>query len=729
MLKKRLTHIGRLVLYLAGIILAVVIIPASGFAPQSPQQNRTSADASIFLPQVVRAETSAWVGPSGGSVVALAVSPSDPDILYAGTWGAGVFKSIDGGKTWLKAGQGLTNGYINALAVNPSSPEIVYAGPYKSGLNRSLDGGLTWTSVNERIQPEANIYSIAIDPLSPNRLYISTRGISNNGDAPWNGVVYRSDNHGESWFIILNEVRGRTSQDWAYWLAVHPGAPNMLYAAFHEDAAHFSQDFGINWQALHEGLGDDRSSRSIVIDPRDAQRPTLYMGMWHGEGVYKSDNGGDYWQLKSNGLSGAKIYTMLVDPFNPDVVYAGTFNLGLRKTIDRAESWFSGGLEAERIYSLTASPSQPGQIYAGTWGNGVFRTSNRGESWEQSQAGLNAASVSGFVVDPSHPENWYAGTYGGGVMASTDRGTNWSSHANLPPGRLITGLVALPDQPGTLLALTEASGLFRLDLGSGAGWEKIAAGLPAALSALLPYPPGHPFAALQSIEESLYPELLNKETAESRLASPPLLALAYSAGDPNVLYLGTAGAGVFRSSDGGESWQPAGLPGKTASALAISPENPNLIFAADGAPSGFFFTWQGGEPWYPIDIQERAVYSLLAPPGSPERFLAGTDQGIYQRSESGQWFLAGLEGMSVTALASHPQQPQVLLAGTDGMGVYFSVDRGESWNLLVSLEAGQTVHSFAFDPAQARAVFINTRTHGTLRLWEPALLGPASRGE
>ena len=127
-------------------------------------------------------------GPAGGSVQALAIDPSTPNTLYAGTFGNGVFKSIDGGASWRQANTGLTDLRVRALAVNPKAPNTLYAGTSGGGVFKSTDGSATWQSAGTGLA-DLYITVLAIDPQSPATLYAGTR---------WS-PVYKSTNSGATW--------------------------------------------------------------------------------------------------------------------------------------------------------------------------------------------------------------------------------------------------------------------------------------------------------------------------------------------------------------------------------------------------------------------------------------------------------------------------------------------------------------------------------------------------
>ena len=228
----------------------------------------------VFLPFISN-NPSGWIGPYSGYIVTIAIDPINPQVVYAGSWGSGMFKSLDEGQSWQSINVGLDNLYINSLAIDPTQPSSLYAGTYKNQVYKSVDGGNTWAWSGSGMQDQATVYTIAIDPLSPTTLYAGTRGVSNNGNPPWNGVVYRSGDGGQSWTPVLTNVGGADTQDWVYSLAINPIYHNNVYAATHEHGPYHSSNYATDWNSIHDGIMDD-SGRAIVISP--GIPPHFFMG-------------------------------------------------------------------------------------------------------------------------------------------------------------------------------------------------------------------------------------------------------------------------------------------------------------------------------------------------------------------------------------------------------------------------------------------------------------------
>ncbi|HJW90693.1 MAG TPA: hypothetical protein VJ436_08640 [Anaerolineales bacterium] len=144
------------------------------------------------------------------------------------------------------------------MAIDPANPATLYAGTYKGKVYQSNDGAATWQIANDGIQDNAIVYSIVIDPQNTQRVYAATRGNSNNGDRPWAGVVYRSEDAGATWIPSLYDLGGADYQDWVYALEINPNAPQIIFAATHEHGPVRSDDFGNTWKILENGIGMGR---------------------------------------------------------------------------------------------------------------------------------------------------------------------------------------------------------------------------------------------------------------------------------------------------------------------------------------------------------------------------------------------------------------------------------------------------------------------------------------
>ena len=660
---------------------------------------------STSLLPLVAHDISGWIGPDGGYLVVVAVDPSNPQVVYTGSWGSGVFKSRDGGQRWQPANDGLDNLYINSLAIDPILPSTLYAGTYKSQVYKSEDGGSTWAWSGTGMQDQAIVYTIAIDPITTNTIYAGTRGLSNNGNPPWKGVVYKSINAGQTWSPVFSDAGGKDVQDWVYSLAVHPMAHNIIYAALHEHGPYYSWNYGASWNAIHNGIMDD-SGRAIVIDPGISAGATLYYGVWHDDSVYKSNDWGHEWFLSNDGIPFTKVYSMAIDPMVAETVYLATFNRGVVKTLDGGGSWQPAGLSDNRIYNLAIDPISPTKLYAGTSGDGVYRSLNGGETWQPSNAGIENAMPTTVIVSLSNPEMLYASVYGAGVYRTTDRGHNWVEMNAGLGDKFVHALVRNAAQPNLLYALTDTGGLYQTDMNSNSGWVSMGQGLPMTMIPQSAYPFDHPFATHDMQEND--PPFLNSNES-SLTASANLLVMTYAASDPQITYMGTGGAGVYKSVNAGASWFSAGLVSETVQSLAVDPTDPNLVYAATVIPGSLNISLDGGSSWQDVNLPV-TFYSLATSPNTHGILYAGTSKGIY-RYQAGTWTQLGLANQTVTAITIDPNQPGLIYAGTT-TGAFYSIDSGLAWKLVNTRLWNISIQSINLDPAHINRVYISTKTHG-----------------
>jgi photosystem II stability/assembly factor-like uncharacterized protein len=232
--------------------------------------------------------------------------------------GSMLFKSVDGGATWSRRRLGTPAVYVLAVAVDPLSPNIVYAGTQAEGLFRSTDYGDTWKSVGTELSaPMHPITFLATDPNKSGRLFASA-GIA----------FYLSEDHGETWTNVLN-ITGWT-------VTIDPSSPLTVYATARAQGVFRSSDGGHTWQSINDGLTNLSMGRSapVIIDPTNHE--TLYVASEGGGGVFKSRDGGDHWFPVNLGLSDLSVFGLAMDPVNSSILYASGRS-GVFKTVSGAE--------------------------------------------------------------------------------------------------------------------------------------------------------------------------------------------------------------------------------------------------------------------------------------------------------------------------------------------------------------------------------------------------------
>jgi photosystem II stability/assembly factor-like uncharacterized protein len=656
-----------------------------------------------FLP-IISIEPTGWIGPYGGTITSVAIDPTNPQVIYAGSFGSGVFKSIDGGNSWLSANDGLANPYIYSLAIDPAQSNNLFAGTFHSQVYKSQDGGKTWTWSGSGMQDQAVVYSIAVDPTNPARVYACTRGLSTNGHEPWNGVVYRSIDAGQTWIPSLQEVGGPGLEDWAYSVAVNPNLPYQVFIATHQSGPYRSDNYGANWFAISQGI-NDYSGRAIVISPQVQHAGLLFYGVWHFDTIYKTLNGGGNWTLSNYNYPNVEVYSLALDPYSADTVYMATFTHGLMRSLNGGGTWNLAGLQSDQLYSIVINPFFTTNLFAGTGGDGLYRSLDSSTSWQRSINGISNANVSAVVQSPIAPNILYASVYGAGVFQSFNRGQSWHEFNNGLGDLFVHDLAMYPFNPYLLYALTDTGGLYQNDF-SGAGWIRINGGLPLTQTPLPAFSPDHPFATLEMLEAFANPQPI---LPDNQSVSTNLLKMVYAPSNAQIAYIGTRGYGVYRSVNAGLNWQSAGLGGETIHGLAVDIMDQNIIYAATEYSGSLKTSTNGGIDWYYASLPAY-FYSVIASPTETGVAYVGTDMGVY-RYQSGSWTAMGLSDKAILSIAVDPFHPGVFYAGTSS-GAYYSTNYGATWNDVASQLQNQVIQSIRIDLYNPNAVYFTTKTHG-----------------
>lgn len=531
------------------ILMTVVIVICLYGAPV--KANSGDEPYQIYMPVVFNAPyVDPWIGPWSGYVVCMAANPHNPDEIYAGTWGSGVYKSLDGGLHWESYNRGLGDGYINSLAIDPQNPKIVYAGTYYDEVYKTTTGGDLWYQSSQGVRDGDIIYTIGIDPHDPDIIYIGTRNKFQN-EPPWLGVVYRSINEGINWIPVLTNVGGINVQDWPYDVIVNPKDHRMVFAAFHEHGVYRSWDSGEHWEAVNGNGLTDLSGRALVINPQGSADNLLSVGTWHRSGTFNSSDNGSSWVRHPLGV---KVYTMDLDPQQPNNMYLVDFFGGVYKSSNTGTSWQLSGLREYKMYTVMVNPARHNQIFAGTVGNGIFRSDDYGTSWVSSQAGLINTNVVGFAVVPGDKDHYLAVDAANEaliyavdgksafVYTSTNHGEDWSE--SVVPGGVIHDLAVSLLEPGAVYAATD-NGVYKHMEGT----QWISLGLNGiSITALAAHPAESGLLVAAGSEAVYYSKNggINWIPGPDELSSVMVQSIHFDESDSNVVYLATTTRGVYR---------------------------------------------------------------------------------------------------------------------------------------------------------------------------------------
>jgi photosystem II stability/assembly factor-like uncharacterized protein len=572
-----------------------------------------------------------WIGgPEAASVAAIAVDPSDPRIVYAGTEFSGLYKTVNGGVGWAPMNRGLPGITIPEVVINPHDPREVFAGSSDglAGVYLSSDGGANW--VWQPQGPLPAVFDAGDDTM------FGFRG----------PVVFSSIDGGFTWMFAGRLPDGAIISS----LARDSADPNVFYAASFF-ALYRSTDGGASFtlQATPDVLGP----ASVTVDA--AAPGTVYLSTR--AGIWKSVDSGASWSLAIRGLRGLRNHNREVQVFrvvatSPAILYAvlvdKSFRSELYRSTDGAATWvdqgFFGTGGGQSFSILAASAAAPDLLYAGDpfQVSGLFKSSNAGRSWTfvdhelasflsgvtfqpGPRGGLYALGastwkstdggttwkdlkrpLSSLLVDPADPDRLDA-IQAGGFTTSADGGRTWSK-VQLPPACMeLTEIVVAPSSPPVLYALTDNTtnacanhpGLSSTD--GGRTWREIPE-LDNAIGLVVdPADPKTLYAArwtetdlIKSRDEGRSWTMVGPSLASLTGGRPLRLAIARS----GELFLTLSDGAIFTSRDHGRSWQPAGplpLPDFTLTRLIPDPYVVDRVFAL--GPRSLFRSDDGGRSW------------------------------------------------------------------------------------------------------------------------------------
>jgi hypothetical protein len=428
-----------------------------------------------------------WVSPgqslAGFEITQIRVDPISAGTLYAAAFPyvlpsspGGVLKSVDGGLTWTLLNKGLGEGAVRVLAIDPEIPGTLYAGSMREGVSKSVDGGLSWNPMNAGLLPRF--------PSTPD-LWIVALALEPGTDTVWIGVASRGffeSNDGGAFWRPANEGLPGLG---VFGLAVDAGASQSIYAGVSRigssslDSGIFhSSDAGSRW-ALVSVLPGLAHLTALAADPRIPG--TLYVGSAFcsprgptscGGDISKSVDGGVSWRASLQDLGWVR--AIAVDPKDSNLLYTSTFTnspYGSR-SVDGGATWIpmGDGFPSSAVVQFLIDPVTPGTVYAGSAGAGFFRSMDAGATWKASSTGLTSLDIKALASDLSGSA-LFAGT-AVGIFKSLDGGQSWGGTAFADS---VNALAVHPKDAGTIYAGTSA-GVFETRDG-GVSWEPINHGL------------------------------------------------------------------------------------------------------------------------------------------------------------------------------------------------------------------------------------------------------------
>ena len=420
-------QIMRKLLWLLGLVLVGCLVTSfQNDLVAQPQNNDQNQEDFLFNEGIFHAMHWRNIGPfRGGRSNCVSGIPGDPLTYFMGTVGGGVWKTADAGISWINISDGyFQSSSIGAIAIAPSNPNIIYVGTGEhavrgvmsspgDGLYRSDDGGQSWTHIG--LAKTQHISKILVDPRHPEHLWVAAQGATF-GKSRHRGV-FKSEDGGQNWTHVLyaNETSGAAD------LSINPENPRIMIATLwdHQRTAwsirsggpgsgiYRSTDGGNNWEKLSSGLPTEIGKAGVAYSP--ANPNVIYANIEAKQGgVYQSEDGGDSWTYLSNDprtTGRAWYYSKIVaSPHNEQAFYV--LNAPLLYSADGGNSFVSIDNPHTDQHDLWINPDNPKNMILANDG-GATITFNGGLSWS-TQINQSTAQLYRIAADNQEPYNLYA---------------------------------------------------------------------------------------------------------------------------------------------------------------------------------------------------------------------------------------------------------------------------------------------------------------------------------
>lgn len=669
------------------LILVVTIKPSELAGAQGPY--------TFYLPIIRHDRNPGQInGMYGGTVECVAIDPGNSDILYAGSWGNGIYKSFDGGANWAKMSSNLQSPYIYDIAVDPHNSQHILVSVYEYGVNQSFDGGRTWGSTTG-LPNGSVVYTIDFHPQNPSIVYVGLREptiYDQEGNALyWPGGVFKSNNGGSNWVRKSNGL----PNDYVYDIGIDPNNPNILYTAMHNTGVFKSFDGGETWSSKNGTLPpDDIDIRSIDINPINSK---VYIAHWDGDGFSYSNNGGDNWvRVASTDAANLYVYEVLIDKNHPSTVYLATVS-GIYKCEDPSASStcslvnHGGKFVFDLALDVNGQRTEAGLtkgMYTGLQYFGMYESNDVGSSFAEINKGIHVNIINSLLVDRNNPLIQYASAYGRGIYKSVDNGLNWFPINNGLTDLFVNVIKSSPGGTTVLYAGTQSKGVF-ISSDGGASWSQSNTGLEISSfeestgisdDEILDPDDNFPYDWMDPVDrESL--EILEEHQNSDRAASYlNVTTFSFDPSNPSKMIAGTNGAGVKLSDNAGASWEPSYYRSGNVYDSFTDPSVGEYFYFVGINDYSVRVSNSSRLEWNPKNSGFNGyidVYSLTK--ASDGVYYAGTEIGIYKTSDAGgYWALVGLNNIKVNDILVDISDRNIIWAATQ-KGLYRSTNNGANW--------------------------------------------------
>ncbi len=690
------------------------------------------------------------IGPAltSGRIIDLAVDPKKPTTYFVAVASGGVWKTTNGGTTFNPVFDGQASYSIGCITIDPNNPLVVWVGTgennsqrsvaYGDGVYKSIDGGKTWTNMG--LKKSEHIGKILVDPRDSDTVYVAAQGPlwSAGGDRG----LYKTTDGGKTWkpVLTISEHTGVTD------IAMDPRDPDVIYAAAYqrrrhvwtlvnggpESALHKSTDGGATWKKLGAGLPTEEIGRiGIALAPSDPD--TVYVlaeAARRSGGFFRSKDGGANFEKRGNYNTGSAQYyqELFVDPYDADRVYS--MDVFLQVTEDGGKVWRNLGNRFRHVddHALWIDPANTDHLLVGGDG-GLYETYDRGATWIF-KPNLPVTQFYRVSVDNAKPfYNVYGGTQDNFSLGGPSR--TITNHGITNADWFITNggdgfeTVVDPTDPNIIYAQAQHAGIVRFDRKSGEAVDIQPTAAPNdeplrfnwdSPLIISPHSNTRLYLAAQRVFRSddrgntwtpVSPDLTRKidrnklkvmgkiwgidSVAKNASTSfyGNIVSVNESPKTPGVLYVGTDDGLIQISEDGGANWRKIekfpGVPENTyVSDLEPSLHNDDTIFASfDNHKMGDFKPYllkstDRGKTWTSMagDLPDNGtVYTVAEDFINPNLLFAGTEFAAYFSIDGGKkWIkMSGLPPIAVRDIAIQQRENDLVLA-TFGRGFYILDD-------------------------------------------------------